>query len=86
MPFNGSPTLALAGDGQVGPDGRWVRTIAVDPNVHYRFQAHFQSRRVDEPARSLLARFSGKTPGDGPSDTRSIRPRCGRKALTAGAE
>jgi predicted amidohydrolase len=56
MPFNGSPTLALAGDGQVGPDGRWVRTIAVDPNVHYRFQAHFQSRRVDEPARSVLAR------------------------------
>lgn len=52
----GRPTLALAGDAKAFADGRWTRTTAVEPESHYRFRAHFRSRGVEEPGRSVLAR------------------------------
>lgn len=54
--YDGQATLALAGEGKAFSDGRWSRLVAVEPETHYRFGAHFRSRNVEEPRRSILAR------------------------------
>jgi predicted amidohydrolase len=48
--------LGMAGRGSEVLDGRWVRRQPVVAGKHYLFHAEFQSKQVETPARSILAR------------------------------
>ena len=58
--YKGAPTLALAGDGKAYANGRWVRSVAVQGNVHYTFRTFVRMKNVEEPYRSVLARLIWK--------------------------
>lgn len=55
--IGGKPALALSGAGKPYADGRWVRTVPVQPGAHYRFEARFRAERVREVERSVQARL-----------------------------
>lgn len=48
--------LGLSGQGNAAVDGRWVRTVKVEPKKHYQFTAQFQAQNVVTRERSVLAR------------------------------
>lgn len=49
--------LGLAGQGNEGVDGRWVRRLPVVGGKYYAFAAEFRCDQVSSPARSVLARL-----------------------------
>ncbi len=57
VPLAGQPTLALAGGGLAAANGRWTADAPVEGGAHYRFETRYRTCRVDEPARSVLARL-----------------------------
>lgn len=54
--FEGEPSLAIKGGGKDHAAGHWYQVVTVDAGKHYRFRTHFRATKVDEPARSVLAR------------------------------
>lgn len=54
--FEGNPTLAIEGGGKDHAAGYWYKVVDVAAGAHYRFRTYFTSARVEEPARSILAR------------------------------
>jgi predicted amidohydrolase len=66
--FEGEPTLSLRGGGKDHAAGYWYKIVPAEAGTYYKFQTHFKSSAVDEPARSILARVvwqdaSGKVVG-----------------------
>ncbi|MGC1243529.1 MAG: carbon-nitrogen hydrolase family protein [Chryseosolibacter sp.] len=66
--FDGTPTLAIKGGGKDHAAGYWYKSVPAVAGTHYRFRTYFKSDKVDEPARSILARViwqneSGKIVG-----------------------
>ena len=55
--FKGAPTLVLAGGGNELANGHWFSDTEVVPNTHYHFQVHYQSEKVEEQKRCILARI-----------------------------
>ena len=49
------PTLLLSGANKPFVNGSWTKTFSVEPNQHYEFVTHFQSEKVEEIDRSILA-------------------------------
>lgn len=58
--FGGAPTLALKGNGKDYAAGCWYKIVDAQPGAYYKFSTHFKSTKVDEPARSILARVIWK--------------------------
>lgn len=58
--FEGRPTLALRGNGKDYAAGCWYKIVNAQPGTYYRFRTYFKSTKVDEPARSILARVIWK--------------------------
>jgi len=54
--FEGQPTLVLKGGGKDYAAGYWSTVVNIQPGIFYRFRTHYESRHVDEPQRSILAR------------------------------
>ena len=52
---NNEPTLMLSGDDKEFVNGSWTRTFSVAPGNHYEFNTVFQSERVEELDRCILA-------------------------------
>jgi predicted amidohydrolase len=57
MCYLGKPVLVLEGGGKDFADGRWSKTMNVEPEGYYEFKAHFLARNVAEPDRCVLARI-----------------------------
>ncbi|HEX8039884.1 MAG TPA: carbon-nitrogen hydrolase family protein [Chryseosolibacter sp.] len=54
--FDGKPTLRLAGNGKDYASGCWFKIADAEAGQYYEFRTHYKSTKVDEPARSILAR------------------------------
>ena len=52
----GGLLLGVAGRGDAGLDGRWVREVPVTPGREYAFHAEWHAQRVKSTTRSVLAR------------------------------
>ena len=52
---NNKPTLMLSGDDKKFVNGSWTRTFSITPGNHYEFITFFQSERVEELDRCILA-------------------------------
>ncbi|MEO8762718.1 MAG: carbon-nitrogen hydrolase family protein [Ginsengibacter sp.] len=57
MEYSGSPTLVLKGGGKEYADGHWYSIVNVKPGVYFKFRAYYLASKVEEPARSVLARI-----------------------------
>jgi len=53
--FHGEPTLVLAGGGNKSANGNWYKVMDVEPGEYYLFKTYYQTSRVEEPNRSVLA-------------------------------
>ena len=56
LTFEGQPSLAIKGGGKDHAAGHWYQIVDAEPGTYYQFRTHYKSERVDEPARSILAR------------------------------
>lgn len=55
--FDDLPTLLLAGNGNEIANGQFYTFQDVEAGSWYRFRAHYQSERVEDPYRCILARI-----------------------------
>jgi len=55
--FGEEPTLVLAGGGKAYSNGLWTKTVSVKEGDFYQFKAFYQTVKVEEPLRSILARL-----------------------------
>lgn len=55
--LDGTLCLGLAGRGDDAVDGRWTRTVPVEPGRWYRFSARSRARNVSHATRSVLTRL-----------------------------
>jgi len=51
------PTLVLAGGGKAYSNGLWTKTVSVQEGDFYQFQAFYQTVKVEEPLRCIVARL-----------------------------
>lgn len=52
----GAPSLSLHGGGKDHAAGHWFKVVPAVAGEYYEFRTYFKSGKVDEPARSILAR------------------------------
>ena len=55
--FETQPTLVLAGNGKSYVNGMWTTSVPVQPESHHQFTMHYQSKKVEESGRCILAKI-----------------------------
>jgi predicted amidohydrolase len=57
LTFENQSTMVLAGNGKKYVNGHWYRFTGVEPGNYYEFITHYQTDRIEEPFRCVLARI-----------------------------